>query len=408
MPNLRIRLPRPTLHARALRRPVRQASRPGRSRPSLALLALPFAALVAAGCMPDPITPQGREIERLYNIVFVIAVAIFLFVEALIVYAILRYRRRPGDNSLPVQTHGNNLLEVIWTLVPTAIVLILFVLSWQTLNNIDKVSATTDVRIRAVAQRFQWSFEYLSPDGQQILFTQLAPEMSIPVGTTVHLALRSPDVIHAFYVPRFLFKRDVVPGQENVFEFQVEEDDAGQSFSGQCAELCGEFHQAMVFTVRAMTQADYAAWLQQQIDRASQTPAPAVSAAPSNAVPGSGAPQQSGAPPASVVPGTTDSPGSSPGTGQYTVQLIGQNIAFDKDTISAPPQQNFTIDFQNNDPGIPHNVEIQDAAGAQLFVGEIFNGVDKRLYAVPALNPGDYTFLCTVHPQTMRGTLTVQ
>lgn len=384
MPNVRIRLPRPTLSAS--RRPAQP--RPRRRRSALPLAALPLVALVAAGCMPQPVTPQGREIESLYNIVFAIAVAIFLFVEALIIYAVLRYRRRPGDTALPVQTHGNNLLELIWTLVPTAIVVVLFVLSWQTLNSIEKVSAQTDVRIRAVAQQFQWSFEYLSPDGGQVLFTQLAPEMAVPVGTPVHLTLRSPDVIHAFYVPRFLFKRDVVPGIENVFEFTVDEDDAGQSFSGQCAELCGEFHGAMVFTVRAMTPAFYQDWLRKQIDQANATPPPAAS-------PGQPSPGASGGPPPSG------------GAGQTTLVISALNIAFDTAALNAPAGQPFTIEFHNNDAGIPHNVEIKDSGGQSLFQGEIFNGVETRLYAVPALGAGSYPYVCTVHPN-MTGTLTVQ
>lgn len=386
MPNVRIRLPRTTLSARALRRPVPPGQLQRRATP--AILALPLVALVAASCMPQPVTPQGREIEHLYNIVFAIAVAIFVFVEALIVYAVLRYRRRPSDTSLPVQTHGNNLLEIVWTVVPTVIVVVLFVLSWQTLNSIEKVSAQTDVRIRAVAQRYQWSFEYLSPDGQQVLFTQLAPEMSLPVGTTVHLSLRSPDVIHAFYVPRFLFKRDVVPGVENVFEFSVDEDDAGQSFRGQCAELCGEFHGAMVFTVKALTQADYQAWLQGQIDRASATPPPAAS-------------------PGQASPGASGGPAPGGGPGQTTLLISALNIAFDKADLTAPAGQPFTIEFRNDDAGIPHNVEIKDAGGTSVFQGEIFNGTDTRLYAIPALGAGNYTFICTVHPN-MTGTLAVQ
>jgi cytochrome c oxidase subunit 2 len=327
---------------------------------------------VVAGCMPTPVTPQGREIEQLYNIVFIIAAAIFFFVEALIVYAVLRYRRRPTDTSLPVQTHGNNLLELIWTLVPTAIVVVLFVLSWQTLNNIEKVSSQTDVRVRAVAQRYQWSFEYLSPDGGQVLFTQLAPEMVVPVGTQIHLSLRSPDVIHAFYVPQFLFKRDVVPGVENAFEFSVEPDDAGQTFGGQCAELCGEFHGAMRFTVKAVTLAEYETWLQQQIDRANQP-----------------------------------SPSGPPAEGGPTVQLTAQNIAFDPTALTAPAGKAWTLEFHNNDAGIPHNVEIKDPAGAVAFLGDIFPGVATRRYGVPALTAGAYTFHCTVHPN-MTGTLTVQ
>jgi plastocyanin len=87
--------------------------------------------------------------------------------------------------------------------------------------------------------------------------------------------------------------------------------------------------------------------------------------------------------------------------------LSAQNISFDKAEITAPPQQNFTIEFHNNDAGIPHNVEIKDASGASRFQGEIFNGPDTRQYAVPALDAGDYTFVCTVHPN-MTGTLSVE
>ena len=362
MPNARIRLLRPA---------------PRASRAPALLVLLGLALLLVGGCMPTPVTPQGREIEQLYNIVFVIAAAIFLFVEGLIVYAVLRYRRRPQDTDLPVQTHGNNLLEVIWTIIPTAIVVVLFVLSWQTLNSIEKVSNETDVRVRAVAQRYQWSFEYLSPDGQQVLFTQLAPEMVVPVGMPIHLSLRSPDVIHAFYVPQFLFKRDVVPGIENVFEFSVDADDAGQSFGGQCAELCGEFHGAMRFTVRAVTLAEYEVWLQAAIDRANQPP-------PSGPPPGSGPPQ-----------------------GGPVVQISAQNIAFEPTTLTAPAGQPWTIEFHNNDASVPHNVEIRDPAGAVSFQGEIFPGPETRNYAVPPLTPGAYTFICTVHPN-MTGTLTVQ
>ena len=198
---------------------------------------------------PQGVTSQGKEISNLYTITFIVGAAIFLFVEGLIVFAVVRYRRRPTDTALPVQTHGNNALEIIWTIIPTAIVGVLFILSWSTLNNVDKVSAGGDIRIRAVAQRFQWSFEYLSPDGQTVLFQQLAPEMTVPAGQVVHLSLRSTDVIHAFYVPQFLFKRDVVPGKENDFDFTVDAADAGQTFHGQCAELCGTFHDKMEFSV---------------------------------------------------------------------------------------------------------------------------------------------------------------
>ena len=295
--------------------------------------------------MPEPVTPQGREVQSLYNIVFVIAAAIFLFVEGLIVYAVLRYRRKPTDTALPVQTHGNNLLEVIWTVIPTVIVLILFVLSWQTLNSIERSRRRRTSGSARSPQRFQWSFEYLSPDGQQVLFTQLAPEMAVPVGTTVHLSLRSPDVIHAFYVPRFLFKRDVVPGQENVFEFAVDEDDAGQSFGGQCAELCGDFHGAMVFTVRAMTQADYDGLAPAADRRANATPPPPPSGAPS---PGRAAARRRAEAASERAAGPGDSPAGRP---EHRVRQDRDHRAAPAELHDRVPQQRRRHPAQRRDQG---------------------------------------------------------
>src|SRR3954470_18865438 len=90
---------------------------------------------------PIAVTDQGADIRNLYTIVFVIAAAIFLVVEALIVWTVIRYRRKPGDVTLPPQTHGNNIAELIWTLVPTVLVIFMFVISWQTLNQVDRSSA---------------------------------------------------------------------------------------------------------------------------------------------------------------------------------------------------------------------------------------------------------------------------
>jgi plastocyanin len=89
------------------------------------------------------------------------------------------------------------------------------------------------------------------------------------------------------------------------------------------------------------------------------------------------------------------------------VQVSALNIAFDPTELSAPADQAFQIEFANNDPSIPHNVEIKDAAGSQVFNGEIFNGVETRTYDVPPLAAGTYQFVCSVHP-TMTGTLAVQ
>jgi cytochrome c oxidase subunit II len=325
---------------------------------------------------PTATTSQGAEIRGLYDIVFLIAVAIFLLVEGLIVYAVVRYRRRPTDVDLPPQIHGNNLLEIVWTLVPTLLVIFLFFISWQTLNSVDRTDASSPIKIRAVASRFQWGFEYLSGDGKTVQFKQFAPEMVVPAGQKVELSLQSPDVIHAFYVPQFLFKRDVVPGKENKFDFTVDAADAGQTFRGQCAELCGEGHWVMQFTVKALAPGEYQTWLKQQIDQAAQ-----ASAQPSAGA--SGAP--SGA----------------------TVQISAKNIAFEQQAVEAPAGKPFTIAFANNDPNTPHNIDIMDSSGASAFKGQIFAGPMTQNYAVPALKAGTYKFVCDVHPN-MTGQLTVK
>src|SRR5215210_1237897 len=235
---------------------------------------------------PEAKSVQGREIRNLYDIVFIIAAIIFFVVEGLIVWTVIRYRRKPGDDILPPQTHGNNLAEITWTLVPSVIVIFLFVISWSTLNSVDAVAADPALKVRAVAQQFNWSFEYLPANSDQnatkVDFKVTSPEgaqggLTLPAGQTTHLFLASPDVIHALYVPQFLFKRDVVPGIVNQFDLTIPAEDAGQTYRGQCAELCGIGHRAMVFDVHILAPAEFQAWYQSQVAAAQATPPPAPS-----------------------------------------------------------------------------------------------------------------------------------
>jgi cytochrome c oxidase subunit 2 len=327
---------------------------------------------------PIAVTEQGREIRDLYDIVFFLAAAIFLFVEGLIIWTVIRYRRKPGDDTLPAQTHGNNVAEIVWTLIPTLIVGFLFFISWQTLNSVDTVAKTPDVHIRAVAGQFQWSFVYLGDDGKTEQYTQFIPigqdgGLVVPVGRRIQLSLESPDVIHAFYVPQFLFKRDVVPGRVNQFDFTVDPSEAGQTFRGQCAELCGVGHRAMVFEVHAMAQGDYDTWLKGKIESAKPTARPSGS----------------GVPPAA------------------TLDLAAQGISFDKQTLEAPANKPFEIKFDNKDSGITHDVAIQDPSGKLVLNGDDVKGPGQATYAVQPLQPGTYKFICTFH-SNMTGQLTVK
>ena len=388
------------------------ASSPRTGRSSAALSALVVGAILIVGVIvaiilglspqnvltsffpPPAITDRGESIRQLYDLVFAIAVVIFFVVEGLIVWSVIRYRRKPGDDELPPQTHGNAVAEVVWTVVPTLIVTVLFVASWLTLNTVEATSAQPQLKVRATAAQFLWTFDYLPPDYDPVsnkdakpLLTITTPEgdeggLTLPVGRTVHLYLQSPDVIHAFYVPQFLFKRDVVPGRTNSFEFTINEEDAGNTFHGQCAELCGAGHNAMHFDLHAVTGAEFDPWLQQKIAEAAASPSPPP--APSGSAP-------AGPPAGAPLP------------------LVALNIAFDKAELSAPADTPFQIDFDNQDAQIPHNVAIHQGSptGPEVFKGEIFPGPAKKVYDVPALQAGTYGFICSVHP-TMTGTLTVQ
>ena len=335
---------------------------------------------------PAPVTDRAVHIRDLYNTVFAIAVVIFFVVEALIIWTVIRYRRKPGDDELPPQTHGNAVAEVVWTVVPTLIVAFMFVISWQTLNSVEAISAEPQTKIRAVAGQFQWSFEYLPPDStpktcsdtkpvyQQFLPTGEGGGLVVPAGRTVQLFLCSPDVIHAFYVPQFLFKRDVVPGIVNQFDLEIPAEDAGQTYRGQCAELCGVGHRIMVFEVHILSDSDFQAWTQKQIQAANATPPPA---------PSGGA---AGGPP---------------------VDLTAVGVKFDKTDLTVPAA-GFTLHYDNKDASTPHDFDILDQGGTKVFDSKEFNGPKVEDLPVPALPAGQYKFECSIHPTLMNGTLTVQ
>lgn len=235
------------------------------------------AALVATGCQslmpPAAVTDQGQQISDLYTLVFAVAAVVFFVVEGLIIWSVIRYRRRPGQNALPAQTHGNLALELVWTAIPLITVIALFVASWGVLDAVDaRDESKAEVKVEVVAYQWQWKFGY-PDDAIEIYGTADAiPELVLPIGKRAQVTLVAQDVNHAFYVPEFLFQRDAVPGHVNVFQFTPNK--IG-TFSGQCSHFCGLLHHAMRFTVKVVSETDYAAWLV-----ASKPASPSPSASP--------------------------------------------------------------------------------------------------------------------------------
>jgi len=224
----------------------------------------------------EVVTTEGIASAGLYLPIFLIAVVIFIIVEGLLLFLILRYRKRSSGADLPEQTHGNNLLEVIWTAIPMVTVFVLFVVSTNVLMNdvqarSDEHGAVVDVQ----AFRFGWIFDYQDPasgDPEAGTYEPVgitisgggregAPEMTLPVGEPVLIRLTAADVIHSWYVPSFFFKRDAIPGRVTEFELTIEQPGV---YGGQCAEFCGLAHGDMFFSVNALAADEYDAWVAEQ------------------------------------------------------------------------------------------------------------------------------------------------
>jgi len=335
----------------------------------LAAVCLP--ALLVTGCLfpPEPMTTQAEEVRTLFLIIFGLGALVFVGVEGFLIYAVFRYRRR--DDRLPAQHHGNTKVEIVWTIIPTVIVLILFVTSMFTLGSI---SARSDNPVVIEVEGFQWQWTFRYENGYAVTGNFIEPPvLVVPAGEPVRLKLISRDVIHSFFVPAFLIKTDVVPfgqGQApNELEFTVT---IPGTYRGQCAEFCGLLHASMTFTVQAMAPADFDAWL---TEVGSATPPP---------------------PPPSAPPGV------------HVVELTADNIAFNVHELEVPAGEPFIIRFTNAE-GVDHNVSIYDRETA-LFTGGTVTGPDvTEDYLVDALEPGEYRFICDFHPiAAMTGTLTVR
>ena len=325
--------------------------------------------VLLAGCLlpPSPKTDAGQDVFNLYLIVLGLAAIVFVGVEGFILYAVVRYRRQPGDDVLPEQLHGNNTVEIIWTIIPTVIVFVLFFFSMLTLGEVEASSNVPDATTVEVTG-FQWQWEFRYENGAETTGTADEPAvLALPVNEPVRLVLYSLDVNHAFYVPDFLIKRDVIDFGDarppNELTFTITE--AG-TYAGQCAEFCGTAHAEMLFVVEAMPRDEYEAYIEAL---------------------------KAGEPP----PGDGDT--SDCGT---TIELSAQDIQYSTDAIEAPAGADFCIEFTNNDE-VPHDVGIVETD----FNGDDTPPGETTVYHIPAMEAGDYTFYCTLHPQAMTGDLTI-
>ena len=205
-------------------------------------------------------SPQTREIRKLSWLVTAIAIVIFVVVEGLLVFAIIRYRRRSkqDDGKDPVQLYGSNPVELAWTVIP---ILIVVTLCLATVRTIQSVQPTVGERpenaltVEVIGHRWWWEFRY--PE----LNIVTANELYAPVGRPIWLELGSADVIHSFWVPELQGKMDAIPGRTNYWMFTADEEGI---YLGQCAEYCGNQHANMLIRVVVEDEAGFDAWAKNQ------------------------------------------------------------------------------------------------------------------------------------------------
>jgi cytochrome c oxidase subunit 2 len=234
-------------------------------------------ALTLAGCStpdnlfwrfgwPNGITEQATDMRELWTWSCIAALIVGILVWGLIIWAVVRYRKR--SDVLPKQTAYNLPLEIVYTIIPFIIIAGLFFFTVRTQDKVEARSAHPDVTIDVNA--FKWNWQFVYPDakdqnGRPVNTTGTSEEIPIlvmPVNRTVRFEVASADVIHSFWVPEFLFKLDVIPGNENGRNnvFQVTARKTG-AYVGRCAELCGTYHAFMNFEVRTVTPQQYNAYL---------------------------------------------------------------------------------------------------------------------------------------------------
>lgn len=248
--------------------------------------------LVVSGCasedLPmnalDPAGPVARSQDELWDLVFVIAIVVFVLVEGALVYFVIKYRDR-GESTPPKQIAGNTKLEILWTLIPAVILAGVAVPTVATLFELAEKPTDNPLEVRVVGKQYWWEFEYLNEEGQQVV---TSTDLHIPAGRPIYLSMQSLSatigdpgvealdvktgdvnggVIHSFWVPRLAGKQDVVPNHTR--NMTIEADEPGL-YEGACGEFCGLSHARMRMNIIAEEPEAFQQWLDAQAEPAAE------------------------------------------------------------------------------------------------------------------------------------------
>jgi cytochrome c oxidase subunit II len=244
--------------------------------------------------MFDPVSPPAESIRNLSVLVLAITAFIFVAVEGILIYSLVRFRRRvaagtsispemAGENGMreaePPQVYGSKPIEIAWTAAPALVVFVLVLVSARTLWDVNVPppqprEGDNTLFVTVVGRQWWWEYTYDHYNGRALGFTT-ANELHVPaseedVPRPVYLTLKSGDVVHSFWVPRLAGKTDVIPGRTNGMWFQT---DRPGLYVGQCAEYCGTQHASMLLRVVVDSPSDFARWLENERQPVAENPA---------------------------------------------------------------------------------------------------------------------------------------
>ena len=226
----------------------------------MAIVAL--VALAACGDDKSPystLSPRSsiaEDIQGIYKLIFWLALVVFVGVQFAIVYTVMRYRRRREDEVRPPQIHGSKTLEILWTIIPAVVLLVIFIPTVRLMYDHADYSSDGDYVIEVYGRQWWWEVHYKEP--QEVATVVTANEIRVPIGKKVQIKLYSNNVIHSFYVPQLSGKMDVMPGHINELAFEA--NNVGTYF-GECAEYCGDSHAWMRFQVIVEPQDQFDSWV---------------------------------------------------------------------------------------------------------------------------------------------------
>ena len=207
--------------------------------------------------LPPNVSTYGPDIDRLFYIIYYVTNVVFFAVQLTLLAFVIRYRYRADRRA--TYTHGNTTLEIIWTIAPAILLVILAVISRTTWAEIKGRVPPSDMLVQVTAKQFNWEITYPGPDRKLGTADDVTMDndLHVPVNKTIRIALKSKDVIHSFFVPNFRLKQDAVPGHEIPVWFKATKPG---KYEVPCAELCGFGHSGMKGWLYVQTPEEYEAW----------------------------------------------------------------------------------------------------------------------------------------------------